>query len=102
VTRANRIIDEAAEEAGRSPDAVRRLVNIGGRFGTGGDRLLSGPPDQWAEQLAALTLEYGFGSYILAGDDPAALQIFGREVAPAVRALVAAERASTVPSAGKG
>ncbi|GLZ07861.1 hypothetical protein Acsp03_53270 [Actinomadura sp. NBRC 104412] len=89
----NRIIDEAAEEAGRSPAAVRRLINVGGRFGNArDDRLLSGPPRQWAEQLAALTLEYGFGTYILAGDDPTALQIFGREVAPAVRELVAAER----------
>ncbi|WP_395107707.1 LLM class flavin-dependent oxidoreductase [Actinomadura sp. SCN-SB] len=89
----NRIIDEAAEEAGRSPAAVRRLINVGGRFGHArGDRLLAGPPAQWAEQLTALTLEYGFGTYILAGDDPTALQIFGREVAPAVRELVAAER----------
>jgi len=89
----NRIIDEAAEEAGRSPAAVRRLINVGGRFGNArGDRLLAGPPAQWAEQLTALTLEYGFGTYILAGDDPTALQIFGREVAPAVRELVAAER----------
>ncbi|MDF2710978.1 MAG: hypothetical protein K0R62_6630 [Nonomuraea muscovyensis] len=36
------------------------------------------------------------------GDDPAVLQIYGREVAPAVRELVAAERAATgTPGTGR-
>jgi hypothetical protein len=59
------------------------------------NQLLSGPPEQWVEQLAVLTREYGFTGYILAGDDPTAIARFGREVAPALRELVAAERAST-------
>ncbi|SDH11772.1 LLM class flavin-dependent oxidoreductase [Nonomuraea jiangxiensis] len=88
----NAIIDAAAAEAGRPPAAVRRLANISGRFGQGGDQLLSGPPEQWAEQLAALTLEYGVSGYILMNDDPAVLELFGQEVAPATRELVAAER----------
>jgi alkanesulfonate monooxygenase SsuD/methylene tetrahydromethanopterin reductase-like flavin-dependent oxidoreductase (luciferase family) len=92
---ANAIIDEAAREAGREPAAVRRLLNIGGRFGPPSNQLLSGPPEQWVEQLAALTLEYGFTGYILMGDDPTAIARFGRDVAPALRELVAAERAST-------
>jgi alkanesulfonate monooxygenase SsuD/methylene tetrahydromethanopterin reductase-like flavin-dependent oxidoreductase (luciferase family) len=92
----NRIIDQATEEAGRSPRDVRRLFNVGGRFGgTREDRLLSGPPQQWAEQLAQLTLEYGFGTFLIASDDPGGLRVFGQEVAPAVRELVAAERRST-------
>ncbi|GIH22255.1 N5,N10-methylene tetrahydromethanopterin reductase [Acrocarpospora phusangensis] len=98
ITESNAIIDAAAEEAGRDPAAVRRLLNIGGRFGPGSERFLSGPPEQWVEQLAVLTLEYGFSGYILMGDDPAALQIFGQEVAPALRELVAAERRSPVGS----
>jgi alkanesulfonate monooxygenase SsuD/methylene tetrahydromethanopterin reductase-like flavin-dependent oxidoreductase (luciferase family) len=89
----NAIIDEAAGEAGRKPAAVRRLLNLSGQFGPRSDRLLSGPPQQWAEQLATLTVEYGFSGYIVMGDDPATIQIFGQEVAPATRELVAAERA---------
>src|SRR5690606_18132392 len=56
----NAHIDEAAEAAGRDPRAVRRLLNIGGRLtAQRSDRLLVGPPEQWAEQLAAITLQYG-------------------------------------------
>jgi alkanesulfonate monooxygenase SsuD/methylene tetrahydromethanopterin reductase-like flavin-dependent oxidoreductase (luciferase family) len=95
LSNANAIIDEAAREAGREPAAVRRLLNIGGRFGPPSNQHLSGPPEQWVEQLAALTLEYGFTGYILMGDDPTAIAHFGRDVAPALREFVAAERAST-------
>ncbi|TDD47547.1 LLM class flavin-dependent oxidoreductase [Nonomuraea terrae] len=94
ITEANAIIDEAADGAGREPAAVRRLLNVSGRFGAAGDGLLTGPPEQWAEQLAVLTLEYGFSSYILMGDDPAVIRTFGGEVAPLVRDLVAKERAA--------
>ncbi|RVX43794.1 alkanesulfonate monooxygenase SsuD/methylene tetrahydromethanopterin reductase-like flavin-dependent oxidoreductase (luciferase family) [Nonomuraea polychroma] len=89
---ANATIDAAAVEAGRDPAAIRRLLNIGGQFGPPSDRLLSGPPEQWAEQLALLTRQFGFSGYILMGDDPATLEIFGRQVAPATRELVAAAR----------
>ncbi|NRQ34242.1 LLM class flavin-dependent oxidoreductase [Nonomuraea sp. NN258] len=92
ITASNAMIDEAAAAAGRAPSAVRRLLNVGGGFGPASGGFLSGPPEQWVEQLAALTLEYGFSGYILMGDDPAGLEIFGREVAPALRELVAAER----------
>ncbi|GAA4937967.1 alkanesulfonate monooxygenase SsuD/methylene tetrahydromethanopterin reductase-like flavin-dependent oxidoreductase (luciferase family) [Nonomuraea thailandensis] len=90
---ANATIDAAAAEAGREPAAVRRLLNITGRFGAAGDRFLSGPPEQWAEQLAVLTLEYGFSGYILMADDAAVIRTFGEQVAPGVRELVAVERA---------
>jgi len=94
ITDANATIDEAATAAGREPRAVRRLLNIGGRLSSQRtERLLVGPPAQWAEQLAALVLEYGISGFILGGDDPAALATFGQEIAPAVRAVVAAERA---------
>jgi alkanesulfonate monooxygenase SsuD/methylene tetrahydromethanopterin reductase-like flavin-dependent oxidoreductase (luciferase family) len=98
IAEANAIIDEATQQAGRAPTAVRRLLNIGGRFGPPSDQLLSGPPEQWVEQLAMLTLEYGFTGYILTGDDPTAIARFGREVAPALRELVAATRASSTSS----
>ncbi|QDB80556.1 LLM class flavin-dependent oxidoreductase [Georgenia wutianyii] len=94
LTAGNAVIDEAATAAGRDPRAVRRLLNIGGRLtAQRSDRLLVGPPQQWAEQLAAITLEHGVSAYILAGDDPTAFALLGQEIAPAVRELVAAERA---------
>jgi alkanesulfonate monooxygenase SsuD/methylene tetrahydromethanopterin reductase-like flavin-dependent oxidoreductase (luciferase family) len=89
----NAYIDEAAVSAGRDPAAVRRLLNVAGQFGGTGRGLLDGPPDQWAEDLAGLTLEYGITGFILAADDPAVIELYAREVAPATRQLVATERA---------
>jgi len=75
-------IDDAAVAAGRSPVDVRRLYNVS-------------PSDDpsWAEWLADLTLTHGVSTFILGTDDPATIQRFGVEVAPAVRELVAAARA---------
>jgi len=82
----NTIIDEAAEAAGRDPWTVRRLLNI--------DPSLHREP----ARLAELALEHGVSGFILAGDDPQAITVFGRETAPAVRELVAAERAARAPA----
>ncbi|WP_166875609.1 LLM class flavin-dependent oxidoreductase [Salinibacterium sp. ZJ450] len=88
----NDLIDEGAQAAGRDPKAVRRLLNINGRFQTSGTGLFSGPPAQWAEQAAEIALDYGTSGFILASDDAATINLFAAEVAPAVRELVAAER----------
>ena len=97
----NKIIDEAAEQAGRSPVAVRRLLNIGGQFGPVSQGPLDGPPDQWAEELAGLALSDGISTFIIATDDPDDLRRFAGEVAPAVRDLVAAERGTPTASLTK-
>ncbi|MBC6459726.1 LLM class flavin-dependent oxidoreductase [Actinomadura sp. HBU206391] len=96
----NRVIDEAAAAAGRSPRAVRRLYNIAGTFtdtgmgagAAGGSDFLQGPPPVWAEQLAELTLTQGISGYILMADSDDTVRRFAAEVAPLVRELVAAER----------
>src|SRR5690625_733978 len=94
IAQGSTIIDDAASAAGRDPRAVRRVLNINGRLAAErSSRLLVGPPEQWAEQLAAITLQYGVSAYILGGDDPALLTVFGPQIAPALRARVAAERA---------
>jgi alkanesulfonate monooxygenase SsuD/methylene tetrahydromethanopterin reductase-like flavin-dependent oxidoreductase (luciferase family)/hemerythrin-like domain-containing protein len=88
----NERIDEAALAAGRAPQAVRRLYNVSGSFGLGGG-FLQGRPDEWAEQLAGLTLDQGMATYVLGTDDADDVRRFGEEVAPLVRDLVATERA---------
>jgi alkanesulfonate monooxygenase SsuD/methylene tetrahydromethanopterin reductase-like flavin-dependent oxidoreductase (luciferase family)/hemerythrin-like domain-containing protein len=89
----NARIDDAARAAGRAPAAVRRLLNISGQFTSTGSGVLTGPPDQWAEELAGMALDHGISGFILMADDPAIIETFAAEVAPAVRELVAAERA---------
>ena len=79
----NAVIDEAADRAGRGPQAVRRMLNI-----FGGHEYLQGGSAVMAERLAALTLEHGTSTFILGSDDPDELRRFAAEVAPAVRDLV--------------
>ena len=90
----NTIIDEAATKAGRDPREIRRLLNIGGRFTPSSGGMLNGPSTEWVEQLLPLALEDGIGTFILASDDPATLERFAAEVAPALREAVARERGS--------
>ncbi|MEV0156949.1 LLM class flavin-dependent oxidoreductase [Micromonospora sp. NPDC050686] len=89
----NALVDEGAEAAGRDPRAVRRLLNVNGRFTATGSDFLVGPPAQWVEEVAGLALDHGVSGFVLGADDPTAFQLFAQEVAPAVRELVAAERA---------
>ncbi len=90
-------LDEAAVAAGRAPEEVKRIYNVFGRFGTGSG-FLQGTPDDWAEQLAGLTLDTGMSTYILGTDSPDDVRRFATEVAPAVRELVEAERARVAGS----
>lgn len=94
----NKNIDEGAASVGRDPSDVRRLLNIGGQFTTTGRSLLVGPPQQWAEQIADMAIEYGISGFFLAADDAPTIERFAAEVAPAARELVAAERALQLAS----
>lgn len=93
--RGNRTIDEAAEQAGRHPAQIRRLLNIAGQIQPTPQGQFHGPVDQWVDELTELALEHGVGSFIVMGDDPELLQRLGQEIAPAVREAVAAERSRT-------
>ncbi|MHA7984487.1 LLM class flavin-dependent oxidoreductase [Rathayibacter sp. CAU 1779] len=84
----NARIDDAAADAGRHPDEVRRMLNIGG--------------DVSVEQLVGFALEDGVSTFILAGDDPRGMQHFAEDVIPAVRETVAAERARRGTATGTG
>ncbi|HET6741052.1 MAG TPA: LLM class flavin-dependent oxidoreductase [Kribbella sp.] len=86
----NKLIDEAAVDAGRDPAAVRRLYNISGQFnGAGG--FLQGPEELWIDQLTELTLGEGMSTYILASDNPDDIRRFS-EVAAGVREAVEVAR----------
>lgn len=92
LTGMNAVLDEAADRAGRGPRAIRRMYNVFGQFGTGRG-FLRGTADDWAEQLAELTLTEGMSTYVLGTDDPDVLRRYAGEVVPAVRDLVESERA---------
>ncbi len=80
----NAVIDAAAEEAGRDPRRIRRLLNLfGGPDRTAGD---------WVAELLPLAVEHGVGSFIIGSDDPDQLERFAGEVVPALREAVARER----------
>ena len=87
----NAAIDEAAANAGRRPEEIRRLLNVNGSFG-GGSGFLQGGPEQWAEQLMQLTLSTGTSTYILSVSSADDVRRFAEEVAPATREQVADAR----------
>lgn len=89
----NQRIDQAAERAGRQPEAVRRLLNVGGVFTSGANQgPLRGPAAQWVEELAQLALEHGIDGFVLSAQTEDELRRFALEVAPAVREKVAQHR----------
>ena len=78
-------IDAAAADAGRSPAAVRRLLNV--------------DPGIEPEQLAELTLQHGFSTFVMSVGSAGDVQRFARETAPRVRELVDAGRGGGAPVA---
>jgi alkanesulfonate monooxygenase SsuD/methylene tetrahydromethanopterin reductase-like flavin-dependent oxidoreductase (luciferase family)/FAD/FMN-containing dehydrogenase len=87
----NRIIDEAAAEAGRDPREIRRLLNISGKFTATRGGFLEGTSDQWVEELLPLVVEDGIGTFILMADDSRMMAQFAQEVMPALREAVIRE-----------
>lgn len=93
----NARIDDAAVNAGRRPEDIRRMLNIQGSFLRADRGFLTGTPSTWAEQLAEITLRDGISTYLLGTADPNDIQAFGEEVAPAVREIVAKARGEAAP-----
>ena len=95
----NERIDAAAEQAGRDPRQIRRVLNLQGVIGESrtppGEELpvgyllgqpLAGPPDWWAETLTGFAKD-GFDTLVFWPVDATAEQVelFAREVVPVVR-----------------
>lgn len=78
LARGNRTIDDAAQEAGRDPREITRLLNL--------------VPGVTSDEIARLALEDGVSVFITMADDPTYLQRFAQEIAPTVRERVARER----------
>ena len=105
VPAANELIDRAARDADRNPRAIRRIYIVGGEFAAAApapardtDQAIAGPPDHWADVLAHLALDLGFGTFVLmTPPDPDTLRTFIEDVAPEVRERVAAARGATLP-----
>ena len=87
-------IDAAAGEAGRDPAEIRRLYNISGSIGGGGEEPLHGPVERWVETLTSWATELGFDTFVFwpEADLPEQIERFAGDVAPAVRAAVASAR----------
>jgi hypothetical protein len=87
-------IDEGALEAGRRPEEIKRLYNVSGRIGPGGEGLLEGLVSKWTEQLSSFALENGMDTFIFwpSEDHERQVETFGQEVVPAVRDVVEKER----------
>lgn len=78
LARGNEIIDAAATRAGRDPREITRLLNI--------------PASMGVEGMVDHALNDGISTFLLMSDDPRIIERFGREIAPAVREQVRAER----------
>ncbi|MDQ1618558.1 MAG: hypothetical protein QOE19_1127 [Actinomycetota bacterium] len=79
LTAGNAVIDAAAARAGREPDTIRRLLNLG---------VVDAPARETATELARLALDDGIGTFIVTANDPGAIADFAAEVAPRVREAV--------------
>ncbi|MFC7583559.1 LLM class flavin-dependent oxidoreductase [Nonomuraea antimicrobica] len=100
VTAQARLLDAAAEDAGRDPASIRKVYNVGGSFSPlPGPGFLDGPASLWAEQLTELVFGAGMTGFVLAPGVEAErdLRTFAEEVAPAVREAVAGERGGPAP-----
>ena len=71
---ANERIDESAGKAGRRPEEIRRLLNVGGPFTSGS-----------IQELVTLAREYRIDGFITGAESDDELRRFALEVAPGVR-----------------
>ena len=87
---ARKVVDAAAEKAGRHPADVRGLYNVSGLVTDGerGDGPLDGPPELWIETLVRWTDELSVSTFILPGESVEQVERLAGEVVPGVRAAV--------------
>jgi alkanesulfonate monooxygenase SsuD/methylene tetrahydromethanopterin reductase-like flavin-dependent oxidoreductase (luciferase family) len=89
----SRLIDEAAQSAGRDPVEIRRIYNIGGLIidAGAGEGVLVGPVQQWVDTLVAWATDPGIDTFVFwpTADELMQVERFAAEVVPAVRESLA-------------
>ncbi len=86
-----RLIDEAAHEAGRDPSEIRRMYNVMGSITDGGvEDVLRGPPEYWVEQLSTWARDCRLDTFIVGfgGNSFEQLERLATEVIPGVREVL--------------
>ena len=82
-------VDEGATEAGRDPDAIRRVYNVNGTITDGASEgFLRGPVNQWVDELSTLASDFRGQTFIFWGEGDDQLRRFAEEVVPATRAAL--------------
>jgi alkanesulfonate monooxygenase SsuD/methylene tetrahydromethanopterin reductase-like flavin-dependent oxidoreductase (luciferase family) len=84
---ARKVVDEAAEKAGRDPSEVLGLTNASGELTDGerGEGVLDGPPDHWVETLRDVAERARLGAILLPAPDLATVERLIGEVVPGLR-----------------
>lgn len=86
----SRRLDDALAAAGRTPGAVRRVLNVSGTITAGASAgMFRGPVSQWVDDLAEVAVSYGFDTFIFWGEGDDQLDRFAKEVVPAARERLA-------------
>jgi alkanesulfonate monooxygenase SsuD/methylene tetrahydromethanopterin reductase-like flavin-dependent oxidoreductase (luciferase family) len=87
---ARKVVDAAAEKAGRDPADVLGLYNVNGELTDGdrGDGPLDGPPEHWVDTLADWVERARLGAVILPATSVAQVERLVNEVAPPLREAV--------------
>jgi alkanesulfonate monooxygenase SsuD/methylene tetrahydromethanopterin reductase-like flavin-dependent oxidoreductase (luciferase family) len=93
LAQSSRLIDDVARAADRDPDAITRVLNLGGTITDGerGDDGLIGPVEHWVGELARMATDIGIDSFVFWAPQNRADQVrrFADEVVPGVRARLA-------------
>lgn len=96
------IVDEAAQQAGRAPTAIRRGYNLMGSILSPGSRTVTakrkgviiGTPKQWIEELLRYYHDLRLDAFIvwpIMGDEQKQARTFAEEIVPAVKEAVSKE-----------
>ena len=87
---ARKVVDQAAEKAGRDPADVLGLYNVSGELTDGprGDGPLDGPPEHWVETLAGWAERARLGAIIMPATSVDQVERLASEVAPPLREAV--------------
>jgi alkanesulfonate monooxygenase SsuD/methylene tetrahydromethanopterin reductase-like flavin-dependent oxidoreductase (luciferase family) len=88
----NENVDAGAEEAGRSPDEIRRAYNLMGVITDGANSPqvegITGPVQHWIDEILRLYHDYRQDTFLywpIGGDEVRQIEIWANEVAPAVK-----------------